>query len=246
MEHKPTMTRLPRLLLIGIALITLATAELFVGKLFAKTTKASPSSQNLLPSQSEYKALLERFYDAVFNLPNLTEARNLVGPDYIDHNPINPKSVSGIDGLKYTSKLFRTGFPDLNIRVEDLIIGRNRIVARIRIRGTHQGEFMGIKPTGKQIDIAAIEIYRIVGEKISERWGNLDGIALLQQLDVIQIQNAPDDALSGDGEELAEEEQQSKVIENRNLTALNDWEQLKAAFMHEIGRVRIVALLSPN
>ena len=246
MERNPTITRLPSLLFIGIALITLVTAELFVGKLLAETTKVSPSSQNLSPSQSEYKALIERFYDAVFNLPNLTEVRNLIISDYIDHNPIDPKSVSGIDGLKHTAKLLRTGFPDLNIRVKDSIVGRDRIVARIRVRGTHQGEFMGVKPTGKQIDISAIEIYGIAGEQISERWGNLDGIALFQQLGVIQTQETLDDHLFKEDETPSEEIQQSEVDESSNLTDLNEWEKLKAAFMHEIGRVRIVALVSPN
>ena len=245
MELNSTITRLPRFLLIGIALITLATAELFVGILFAETTKVSPSSQDLSPSQSEYRTILERFYDAAFNHPNLTEAQDLIAPEYIDHNPIAPKSVSGIQGLKYTSKLLRTGFPDLNISIEDLIVGRNRIVARIRMQGTHQGEFMGLKPTGKQIDITAIEIYGMVGEKISERWGSLDGIALFQQLGVIQTQNAQDDISEGD-EGPSEEKQQSEVVESWNLTDLSDWEKLKAAFMHEIGRVRIVALVSPN
>ncbi|MDE0041630.1 MAG: ester cyclase [Candidatus Poribacteria bacterium] len=246
MERKLTITRLPRFLLIIIALITLAPAELCVGGLYAETTKISSSSQDPSSSQSEYKALLERFFDAVFNLPNLTKAQNLIAPDYIDHNPINPKSVSGIDGLKYTSKLFRTGFPDLNIAIEDLIVSRDRIVARIRMRGTHQGEFMGLKPTGKQIDITAVEIYAIVGETISERWGNLDGIALFQQLGVIQTREIPDDHLSEDDEEPSEEKQQSQTDESSNLTELNDWEKLKAAFMQEIGRVRIVALVSPN
>ena len=245
MERNPTITRLPSLLFIGIALITLVTAELFVGKLLAETTKVSPSSQNLSPSQSEYKALIERFYDAVFNLPNLTEVRNLIISDYIDHNPINPKSVSGIDGLKHTAKLLRAGFTDLNIRVKDSIVGRDRIVARIRVRGTHQGEFMGVKPTGKQIDISAIEIYGIVGEKISERWGHLDGIELLQQLGVIQSQDAQD-APSEAAEESSEVAQDRDADGTRNLTDLNDWEKLKTAFMREIGHVRIVALVSPN
>ncbi len=245
MARNPTITRLPSLLLIGIALITLVTAELFVGKLFAEKTEASPPSQNLSRSQSEYRVLLENFYDAVFNLPNLTEARNLITSDYIDHNPIDPKSVSGFDGLKHTAKLLRTGFPDLNIRVKDSIVGRDRIVTRIRVRGTHQGEFMGVKPTGKQIDISAIEIYGIVGEKLSERWGNLDGIALFQQLGVIQSQDAQDDP-SESAEELSEEGQDRDADGTRNLTDLNDWEKLKADFMHEIGRVRIVALVSPN
>ena len=242
MARNPTITRLSSLLLIGIVLITLVTAELFVRKLFAEKTEASPSSQNLSPSQSEYRVLLENFYGAVFNLPNLTEARNLITSDYIDHNPIDPKSVSGIDGLKHTAKLLRTGFPDLNIRVKDSIVGRDRIVARIRVRGTHQGEFMGVKPTGKQIDISAIEIYGIVGEKFGERWGHLDGIALLQQLGVIQSQDDPSEG----AKELSEEGQDRDADGTRNLTDLNDWEKLKAAFMHEIGRVRIVALVSPN
>ena len=246
MERKPAITRLPGLLLIIIALITLAPAELCVGGLYAETTKISSSSQDPSSSQSEYKALLERFYDAVFNLPNLTKAQNLIAPDYIDHNPFNPKSVSGIDGLKYTSKLFRTGFPDLVVAIEDLIVSRDRIVARIRMRGTHQGEFMGLKPTGKQIDITAVEIYAIVGETISERWGNLDGFALFHQLGVIQTRETPDDHLSADDEGPSEEKQQSQTDESSNLTDLNDWQKLKAAFMQEIGRVRIVALVSPN
>lgn len=246
MERKPAITRLPGLLLIFIALISLALAELFVGKLNAETTEVSPSSQNISPSQAKYRALLERFYDTVYILPNLAEAQNAITPDYIDHNPVNTKSVSGIEGLKYTSKLFRTGFPDLVIAIEDLIVGRDRIVARIRMRGTHQGEFMGLKPTGKRIDVSAVEIYAIVGEKISERWGNLDGIALFQQLGVIQTRETPKDRLSENSDEPPEEKSESEVVERPNLTELNDWEKLKAAFMHEIGRVRIVALVSPN
>lgn len=246
MERKPAITRLPGLLLIIIALITLAPAELFVGKLNAETTEVSPSSQNISSSQAKYRVLLERFYDTVYNLPNLAEAQNVIVPDYIDHNPVTPKSVSGIEGLKYTSKLFRTGFPDLVIAIEDLIVGRDRIVARIRMRGTHQGEFMGLKPTNKPIDVSAVEIYAIDGEKISERWGNLDGIALFQQLGVIQTRETPKERLSENSEESFEENPESEVVERPNLTELNDWEKLKAAFMHEIGRVRIVALVSPN
>ncbi|MDE0300973.1 MAG: ester cyclase [Candidatus Poribacteria bacterium] len=246
MERKPAITRLLGLLLIIIASITLAPIESFVERLYAETTEAGPSSQNLSPAQAEYRALLERFYDSAYNLPNQTEVQNLISPDYIDHNPVNRKSASGIEGLIYRSKLFRTGFPDLVIAVEDFIVGRGKIVARIRMRGTHQGEFMGLEPTDKQIDVSAVEIYAIVGEKISERWGNLDGIALFRQLGVIQTRESPKHRLSENSEESTEEKPENKVAEQPNLTELNDWEPLKAAFMHEIGRVRIVALVSPN
>lgn len=245
MARNFTVTRWLGLLLISTALITLTTARPFSGQLTA-TTKGNPTSRNASEPRVEYRALLESFYDAVFNLPNLTEAREFIVSEYINHNPINPKSASGIEGLKYTSKVFRTGFPDLNITLEDLIVGGDRLVARIRVRGTHQGEFMGLKPTGKQIDIAGFEIYGIAGEKISERWGNLDGIALLQQLGVIRTQEAPDDNLSEGREEPPQEGQRGDIVGSRNLTDLNDWEKLKTAFLREIGRVRIVALVSPN
>ena len=105
---------------------------------------------------------------------------------------------------------------------------------------------MGIKPTDKQIDVSAVEIYAIVGEKISERWGNLDGIALFQQLGVIQTRETPKDRLSENSEESTEEKPPNEIAKRLKLTELNDWEKLKAAFMREIGRVRIVALVSPN
>ena len=86
MELNSTITRLPRFLLIGIALITLATAEPFVGRLGA-TPKVDATSQDSSRSQSEYRTILESFYDAVFNLPNLTEARDFIVPEYIDRKP---------------------------------------------------------------------------------------------------------------------------------------------------------------
>ena len=245
MAHNFTVTRLLGLLLTGIALITLTTARPFSRQL-AAATKVDPTNRNTSQSEIEYRALLESFYDAVFNLPNLTEARKFIVPEYIDHNPVNRKSASGIEGLKYASKVFRTGFPDLNITLEDLIVGKDRLVARLRMRGTHQGEFMGLEPTGRQIDITGIDIYGIVGEKISERRGNLDGIALLRQLGVIRTQNAPDDNSSEGGEAPSVTEQHGEIVESWNLTDLNDWDKLKTAFAREIGRVRIVALVSPN
>ncbi len=245
MARNSTAVRLSRLLVIGITLITLATAGPF-GRESGATTKSDATSREASASGIEYKPILEGFYDAVFNLPNLTEARNFIVPEYVDHNPVSPKSASGIEGLKHTSNVFRAAFPDLNVELEDLIVGEDRVAARIRMRGAHRGEFLGFQPTGKQIDIAAIEIYAFAGEKISERWGHLDGIALLEQLGVIPARNGPDDDITESGDEPSREGQQSEVIEASNLTDLNDWEKLKAAFMREVGRVRIVALVSPN
>jgi ketosteroid isomerase-like protein len=73
-------------------------------------------------------------------------------------------------------------FPDLRTDIEDLIAERDRVVARLSLRGTHQGEFRGIAPTGRAVHFTAIRVYRIADGKIVESWANQDALGLLNQL----------------------------------------------------------------
>jgi len=61
----------------------------------------------------------------------------------------------------------------------------DKVVARLRISGTHQGEFLGIAPTGKQVTFTGIDILRIAEGKVMEHWGNVDELGMLQQLGAI-------------------------------------------------------------
>jgi predicted ester cyclase len=78
--------------------------------------------------------------------------------------------------------LLHSAFPDLQIEIEDLIAEGDKVVGRVTARGTHQGAFMGIAPTGKPVSFNAIDVVRIAGGKIVERWSQADNLALLQQL----------------------------------------------------------------
>ena len=75
-------------------------------------------------------------------------------------------------------------FPDFNAVVEDLVIdaAAGKVVVRWSASGTHRGAFMGVPPTGRRISFRGIEIIRVEDEHIVERWGEWDGIDLLQQL----------------------------------------------------------------
>jgi uncharacterized protein YhfF/ketosteroid isomerase-like protein len=73
-------------------------------------------------------------------------------------------------------------FPDLRTDIEDLIAERDRVVARLSLRGTHQGEFRGIAPTGRAVHFTAIRVYRVADGKIVESWANQDALGLLTQL----------------------------------------------------------------
>jgi len=69
--------------------------------------------------------------------------------------------------------------------VEDLMADGDKVVARVSYRGTHQGAFRGIAPTGKQIAVMGINIFRIANGKLVERWGLTDRLAVLHQVGVV-------------------------------------------------------------
>jgi len=73
-------------------------------------------------------------------------------------------------------------FPDLKMMVQDQIAEGDRVVNRVLVRGTHQGEYMGMPGSGKTIEIGGIDILRMVNDKVAERWGYFDDLKLMQQL----------------------------------------------------------------
>ncbi len=79
-----------------------------------------------------------------------------------------------IDTFKETFAEAREAFPDLSITVEDVMAEGDRVAARVTMRGTHMGEFQGIAPTGKRVEVKAIDMFRISKGKIVEHWGHAD------------------------------------------------------------------------
>lgn len=89
------------------------------------------------------------------------------------------------EGFKQFIKMVRDAFPDFHDTVEDLIAENDKVVLRVTCTGTHKGEFMGVPPTGKQVTVSAIAIYRFAGGKAVEHWNVTDRLSLMQQLGVI-------------------------------------------------------------
>lgn len=103
-------------------------------------------------------------------------------PDFIDHDPGGraPDNTGFKQGI---ADLFMA-FPDLRARLEDLVVdeANNKVAVRWSAVGTHTGRYLGAAPTGKQVTFKGIEILRIRNGLITERWGEWDGIDLLEQL----------------------------------------------------------------
>jgi predicted ester cyclase len=80
---------------------------------------------------------------------------------------------------------FRQGFPDVVSTIEDLIAEEDKVVARWRSRAIHQGEYMGISPTGNRVEFTGISVYRIEGGKVAESWTVEDELGLLRQIGAV-------------------------------------------------------------
>ncbi|WIG61123.1 MAG: hypothetical protein OJF49_003871 [Ktedonobacterales bacterium] len=132
-------------------------------------------------STEENKASIQRFCDEVFNRKNTAALDEFIAPDAVDHSA-PPGAPGGIEGARQFADMLLTAFPDMRYTVEDLIAEGDKVVARLTTRGTHQGVFLGIPPTGKQVMTTGIEIYRMASGKIVEHWNNYDDLGLFQQL----------------------------------------------------------------
>ena len=137
-------------------------------------------------STEDNKALVRRTYD-VINKRNLKAIDELVDPNYVGHIPAFPP-VQGIEGLQQVFSTYLTAFPDMTGTIEDLIAEGDKVAARLTFRGTHTGPMMGIPPTGKQVTLSAMNIFRVANGKFVEQWVNSDDLGLMQQLGVIPTQ----------------------------------------------------------
>ncbi|MBM3897091.1 MAG: ester cyclase [Thaumarchaeota archaeon] len=86
-----------------------------------------------------------------------------------------PDQPPGIKGLKSGLKLFKKGFPDLTMKVNDLIAEGDKVAARVTYTGTHKGKFMGLKPTNKKFNIMGTDFVRFGKDgRAKEHWSGDD------------------------------------------------------------------------
>jgi steroid delta-isomerase-like uncharacterized protein len=134
-------------------------------------------------STEAHKALVRRFVEEVQSQGRLEVLDALVAPTVVNHTA-PPGVPPDREGIRQLSALFRAAFPDGRMTVEDMIAEGDRVATRKTFRGTHQGAFMGLPPTGKPVEIGLIDIVRVAADRIVEHWNAVDNLGLLQQLGV--------------------------------------------------------------
>ena len=130
----------------------------------------------------ENKAVMRRFYEEFVNAGNLAVAEEIIAPDCQLHFG---SMFMGPEAFKQTRVMMYAGFPDLRWTIEEMIAEGDKVAECLTARGTHEGEFMGVAPTGKRVEFQRIATVHIREGKISENRGMPDMLGLLQQLGAV-------------------------------------------------------------
>jgi predicted ester cyclase len=124
-------------------------------------------------SLEENKALVRREQEELWNhTGNLDAAEELFAPEQAE-------------AARQEAADFRQGFPDVVSTIEDLIAEGEKVAARWRARATHRGEYVGVPPTGREVEFTGISVYRIERNRIAESWTVEDELGLLRQIGAV-------------------------------------------------------------
>jgi steroid delta-isomerase-like uncharacterized protein len=129
------------------------------------------------------EALIQLYQD-VWNGNNPETADDLVHEEYVIHDRELAAEVHGPELYKALASGIREIFPDMSFTVADTVAAGEKVALRWTMTGTHQGPMFGVEPTGREIELTAIEINRFADEKLIETWTQSDQLGLMEQLGV--------------------------------------------------------------
>jgi len=110
-----------------------------------------------------------------------------IAPTFRRNDPGLPFEVVGPEGVKKLADALHPGIPDMQLPIEDVIAEGEKVLVRLRVKGTHGGDLMGVPATGRKIDIGVLDLFHIRDGKLIEHWALLDNLGLLRQIGVSSI-----------------------------------------------------------
>lgn len=130
------------------------------------------------------KELVRQLNEEIMWNGNLDRIDDIFAEDYVEHNPALPTEVRGRDGMREKVEMFQAAFSNSDGTTEAIIAEGNMVADRHRFRATHDGAFMDMSPTGNEIDVEGMAIYRIEDGKVAEMWTQADVMGMMEQLGV--------------------------------------------------------------
>jgi predicted SnoaL-like aldol condensation-catalyzing enzyme len=134
-------------------------------------------------SAEENKDLVRRYIEEVWNGHDLAAIDELVSPEYFNHAASTAEYQRG--GAKLAVEWLLFVFPDHRFDIEDAAADGNTVAVRGTMGGTHEGELMGIAPTGERVAVQQVHWFRVADGKVAEHWAVRDDLGMMRQLGVM-------------------------------------------------------------
>ncbi len=139
----------------------------------------------------ENKALARREVEEFFSEGNIEVANEIYAVDFVDHDLAIPMEMRGPEEMKEYVGMYHAAFPDFRVTLEDQVAEGEKVVNRWTAEGTHQGEFMGVAPTGNRVRFTGMHLSCISGGRLVESWQNYDSLGLLRQIGAVDPPGGP-------------------------------------------------------
>lgn len=131
---------------------------------------------------ADKKALVRRLNKEVYRQGNLALIDEIYAENYVEHNPALPYDIRGLEDVREKIRMFQSAFSDATGATEDIIAEDDMVADRHRFKAVHDGEFMGIEPTGTEVEVEGMAFHRIEDGRIAETWVQADMMGMLEQL----------------------------------------------------------------
>ena len=137
----------------------------------------------------ENKAVVRGLFEAANSVKgDLSKIQPMVdrlySPDHVHHRTDTDTHLP--ETLQFYETYF-TAFPDLSYEIHDFFAEGDKVVARVTNTATHKGTLMGVPATDRKVSFGGVDIFRVVGGKITDEWSYPDLLGLMQQLGAIPI-----------------------------------------------------------
>jgi steroid delta-isomerase-like uncharacterized protein len=132
----------------------------------------------------DYRATMGRTYELI-SVGDIEGFGQLLAEDFIEHEEV-PGLAPSKEGVLELFRSYRSAFPDLHMEAVEILPSGDRAIARVTATGTQKGDFMGMPPSGKKVEVQLIDIMRFNDAGlVCEHWGVMDMLTMLQQLGAI-------------------------------------------------------------
>jgi predicted SnoaL-like aldol condensation-catalyzing enzyme len=126
--------------------------------------------------------VLARAYFTAFLARDAAWWQRHIAPDFVRHDPGLTFAVRGPEGVARLGEVLHGGVTEMRLPIEEVVAEGDRVLVRLRFQGRHTGDLMGLAPSGRSIDIAVMDLFRIVDGRLVEHWALLDNLGLLKQV----------------------------------------------------------------